>query len=173
MNHINLSGIATTVETLKSDPSKSKKTHQVKGEWNPKDTGPQFSATVSYEKGESTLVMDSPTGLGGTGNAPNPIQYCLYGMAACFTSTFVTIATQKNVSIDSLSVTAETTTDMTRVLGLTNNPLTEGIRLTLNVNSSASRETLSQIESEARNSCPAVYCVTNPIPLSISIVENK
>ena len=80
------------------------------------------------------------------------------------------VATQKGVAIDRLSVRVENPVDMTRPLGLSENPLTKGVRILLKVSGRAEEAVLREIEDASRKSCPAVYCLTQPIPLEIEAV---
>jgi uncharacterized OsmC-like protein len=173
MNHVNLDAIRKTVEVFTKEPEKAVKENVVNGEWVMEESGPQFKATLSYEKGSATLTMDNPTPMGGTGSAPNPLQFCLFGMASCFASTYVMVATQKGVVIDKLSIQVKNTVDMTRPLGISQNPLTDGVRISLTVKSKANESLLKEIEAHSREQCPAVYCLTNPIPLSIELITEK
>jgi uncharacterized OsmC-like protein len=172
MNHVNLNALEKTLAAFTADPSKAKRENVLTGEWNVSGSGPQFSARVSFEKGSAVLEMDNPEPMGGTGLAPGPLQYCLFGMASCFAGTFMMVATQEGVAVDHLSIRVENTVDMTRPLGLTKNPLTDGVRIALTVKSSASQEVLEAIERRSREQCPAVYCLTNPIPLAITLVRS-
>ena len=59
---------------------------------------------------------------------------------------------------------------MTRTLGLSSNPIVEGVEMTLTVASNVPREKLEQIEALARDRCPGVYCLINPIQLTTHLV---
>ncbi|MHB1605569.1 MAG: OsmC family protein [Leptospirales bacterium] len=171
MNHINLEALNRTIAAFKSDPSKARKENILTGEWNLGESGPQFQSHLSFEKGSATLAMDNPEAMGGTGLAPGPLQYCLFGMASCFSGTFMMVAAQEGVRIDRLTIKVENTVDMTRPLGITQNPLTDGVKITMTVKSSASKEVLDRLERSSSRQCPAVYCLTNPIPLNIELVR--
>jgi len=173
MNHVNLEAIKKTVELFSREPEKGIKENVLNGEWVMEESGPQFKASLSYEKGSAILTMDNPTPMGGTGSAPNPLQYCLFGMASCFASTYVMVATQKGVAIEKLSIQVNNTVDMTRPLGISKNALTDGVKITLKVKSQARGELLKEIENLSREQCPAVYCLTNPIPLSVELITEK
>lgn len=173
MNHVNLDAVKKTIEIFSREPEKALKENVLNGEWVTGASGPQFKADLTFEKGSAVLTMDNPTPMGGTGSAPNPLQYCLFGMASCFASTYVMVATQKGVEIEKLSIQVKNTVDMTRPLGISKNPLTEGIKITLTVKSKASGEVLKEIEDLSREQCPAVYCITNPIPLSVELIAER
>jgi hypothetical protein len=94
MNNINLEKLRETIEKLSKDPSLRRTKQTVSGEWNTSDpTKPQFKSIIKTEKGEYTLFADLPVPQGGSALAPAPIPYCLFGIASCFASTLVTVAT--------------------------------------------------------------------------------
>ncbi len=170
MNHVNGNALGKTVDLFSREPEKAVKDFAVEGEWVLEEGRPQFSSRVSFEGGAIDLEMDNATPMGGSGRAPNPIQYCLFGLASCFASTYMMVATRRGVTIDRLWVRVENRVDMTRPLGLSENPLTQGVRILLKVSGKAEEAVLREIEESSRNSCPAVYCLTQPIPLEIEAV---
>ena len=111
--------------------------------------------------------------MGGRGLAPDPIQYCLYGMAACYAGTFVSLATMEGIALRGLKISVENKVDLTRTLGLSSNPIVEGVEVTLTVASDVQRERLEQIEALARDRCPGVYCLINPIQLTTRLVTEE
>jgi uncharacterized OsmC-like protein len=108
--------------------------------------------------------------MGGGGRKPDPVQYCLYGLAACFAGTFATLAAMEGVALKKLVVAAENRVDLSRTLGLSWNPIVEGVEITVMVSADAPREKLEEIERLARERCPGVYCLTTPIPLTTHLV---
>jgi uncharacterized OsmC-like protein len=107
MNHVNEKALGKTIDMFSKEPEKAIKEFSVEGEWILEEGAPQFRARIPFENGEVTLAMDNPTPMGGSGSAPNPLQYCLFGLASCFASTYMMVATQKGVTIDRLSVRVE------------------------------------------------------------------
>jgi uncharacterized OsmC-like protein len=49
----------------------------------------------------------------------------------------------------------------------------EGVEVTLTVASDVPQEKLEQIEALARDRCPGVYCLINPIQLTTSLVTDE
>jgi uncharacterized OsmC-like protein len=90
-------------------------------------------------------------------------------MVSCFASTFASLAAAEGVKLKVLRVVAEAEMDFSQVFGLAERPITEGIKVTFQVDSEASQEKIQQLEALARQRCPAVYCLTNPIPLVTEI----
>ncbi len=169
MNHVNLEALNKTIALFRSEPAKARKENVLEGEWNTKGPGAQFRADLVFEGGKLALEMDNPKAMGGDGLAPGPLQYCLFGMASCFAGTFMMVAAQQDVEIRRLKIRVENTVDMTRPLGITRNPLTDGVRILLSVSSPSPEAVLRKIEEQSREQCPAVWCLTNPIPLSIAL----
>ncbi|MEW6366560.1 MAG: OsmC family protein [Acidobacteriota bacterium] len=168
-NNVNMTGMMAFVEQAKSDPAVLKKQKRVDGVWNLAEGQPQFAATLAYPAGERTLETDLPPFMGGAGLAPDPIQYCLFGLAACFAGTFVSLAAMDGVTLSSLRVIAENQLDLTRPMGLGDKPVVEKVTLRLLVESDADDARLQELERLARERCPGVYCLTQPIPLETRV----
>ena len=170
LNNINTDAAGKFMEEARNDPQAAKKKKQVEGEWVFEEGKPQFKATLAFKEGERIVDSDFAPFMGGKGLAPDPIQYCLYGMAACFAGTFVSIATTEGIALRGLKIAVENTVDLTRTLGLSSNPIVEAVEVTLTVASDAPREKLQQVEALARDRCPGVYCLINPIQLTTNLV---
>jgi uncharacterized OsmC-like protein len=170
MNHMNLEGMKIFIEEVKQDYSKAKKSKKVGCSWNFGEGKPQIESRIQHPKGETTLQSDFAPFMGGEGLAPDPIQYCLFGLAACFAGTFVSMATMMGIKIQDLRVSAENFTDLTKTLGLTNNPIVEKVKISATVKSDAKKEQLKELEKLTRERCPGVYCLVNPVPLESELV---
>jgi len=170
MNNMNLEGMKIFMEEVKQDLSKAKKSKKVECSWNFDEGKPQIEAKVLHPKGETILRSDFAPFMGGEGLAPDPIQYCLFGLAACFAGTFMSMATMMGIKINDLRVSAENFTDLSKTLGLTNNPIVEKVKIILTVKSDGKKEQLKELEKLACERCPGVYCLVNPIPLETELV---
>lgn len=170
MNHMNLEGLKIFVEEVKKDLSKAKKSKKVECSWNFDEGKPQIESKVQHPKGETILRSDFAPFMGGEGLAPDPIQYCLFGLVACFAGTFMSVATMMGVKIGDLRVSAENFTDLSKTLGLTDNPIVERVKIFTTVKSDANEEQLKELERLAHERCPGVYCLVNPIPFESELV---
>jgi len=173
INHMNLEGLKMFMEEVKQNLPKAKKSKKVECSWNFDEGKPQIEAKVQHPKGETILRSDFAPFMGGEGLAPDPIQYCLFGLAACFAGTFMSMATMMGIKIDGLRVSAENFTDLSKILGLTNNPIVEKVKIVANVKSDAKGEQLKEIEKLANERCPGVYCLVNPISLETELLSVK
>lgn len=170
-NNVNVAAVEKFVEEVKKDPAQAKKVKRVVGEWVFQEGEPQFKAEVEFPKGKEIVQADFAPFMGGGGQKPDPIQYCLYGFASCFAGTFAAVAAMEGVTLKKLTVAAENRMDLSRTFGLADNPLVEGVELTVTVSSDAPPEKLQEIERLARERCPGVYCITNPIPLKTTLLQ--
>lgn len=171
MNNMNLEGMKNFLEEAKQNLSKAKKSKKVECTWNFDEGKAQMESKVQYPKGETLLRSDFAPFMGGSGLAPDPIQYCLFGFAACFAGTLMSMATMMGIKIQSLKVSAENFMDLSKTLGVTGNPIVEKVKITTSVKSDAKEEQLKELERMARERCPGVYCLVNPIPLESELVH--
>ncbi|OIP87631.1 MAG: hypothetical protein AUK24_09155 [Syntrophaceae bacterium CG2_30_49_12] len=170
LNNINTDAAEKFMEEAKNDPQIAKKSKRVEGEWVFEEGEPQFKATLTFKEGEQVVKSDFAPFMGGRGLAPDPIQYCLYGLAACYAGTIASLATMEGIPLRGLKIAVENKVDLTRTLGLSSNPIVEGVEVTITLASDAPRERLEEIEALARDRCPGVYCLTNPIQLTTRLV---
>ena len=170
-NNVDLEALEKTLAEFQSDPAKMRRTNRVEGIWNVHEGEPQFVAEVGHDGRRTRLEADQPLFLGGSATRPGPIQYCLYGLASCYTATFATMAAMEGVELEEVRTAIEADMNFARVFGLSDEPITSEIRINLTVRSSAPQERLEQINRLAEQRCPAVYCLTNPIRLVPSVTK--
>jgi len=169
INNVNVQAVGAFVEQVKANPALARKQKKVEGEWGLVNGQPQFKAVLAYAKGERTVEADFAPFMGGEGLAPDPIQYCLYGLAACYAATFAGLAAAQGVELKRLKVVAENQVNLSRSLGLSDDPVVEKVKLTLQIESDAPPNVLEELETLAKSNCPGVYCLTNPIPLESTL----
>ncbi len=116
-----------------------------------------------------SVESDQAPFMGGEGRAPNPIRYCLFGMAACFTATFAAIAVEKGLEAESFVVTAENKANLKKAFGFSEDPIVEKVFLNIELKSDAAREKIEEVRKLALERCPGVYCLTRAIPLESKI----
>ena len=169
MNNVNLDQMQKFVEAVKKDPKQALKEKSVTGEWVFQEGQPQFVAELPYQKGKISLRCEMAPFAGGWGSSPDPLQYCLYGLAACFSTTFVATATSESVKLKSLRVTAENRVDLRKQLGLSKDPIIQKVGLKVQVDADVPRSTLERLVKLAEERCPGTECVTRSIPLSAEL----
>ncbi len=165
---VNLETVGAFVGEVQKDRSKAIKAKKVTGSWNLEQGKVQFSAVLEHAAGSTVVEADAPPFLGGAGQKPDPVQYCLYGLAACFAQTFASIAAEKGVRLTKLQVSVENKINLSAALGIGNEPPTEMIKITVNA-SATDNSKLAEIEELSRKRCPGVYCLTHPIRLETEL----
>jgi len=161
-----------TIEKARANPEEARKTVAIEGEWFPlTSTGPQFSAKMAVEKGEFTLSSDEPTFLGGGGSTMNPIQYCVYGACSCYSATFAKWAAFEGVVLRSFKIKATANLDLSRALGLSQNPVIKEMVFELFVETDADNEKLHKVEKIAYERCPAVYCLNSNVAVKTKVTK--
>lgn len=169
INNIDVNKANQFIEEVKQDLSLAKKSKKIVGRWNFEPGNPQFESKLEFSSGSEVVYSDQALFMGGNGIKPDPIQYCLFGLAACYAATFVSIATMEGADLKELKVAAENQVDLSKSLGLSENPIVEKVKLTIEVKSDTPEDKIKEIEVMAGDRCPGVFCLTNPVPLETEI----
>jgi uncharacterized OsmC-like protein len=169
-NNVNVEELRRFISQVKQDVGQAKKAKRVEGRWVTDKGKPQFVARIDYTKGHMSLECELPPILGGWGNRPDPVQYCLYGLASCYAATFATSAALEGVAFDELSVTAESSMNLNKQIGLSEDPIIEAVKFTVRVKGNATEEQLKKVKELADKRCPGVECLTRSIPLTIEML---
>jgi uncharacterized OsmC-like protein len=169
VNNVNMEQMQKFTETVKKDLKQALKEKSVTGEWVFQDGNPQFVADLPYQKGRISLGCEMPPFAGGWGSSPDPLQYCLYGLAACFATTLIATATNENIKLNSLRVTAENKVDLRKQLGLSKEPIIQKVGLKVHIDADVPRATLERLVKLTEERCPGTECVTRSIPLSAEL----
>ena len=164
MGNVNAKAAAEFVAAIKKDASAAKKHKAAEGAWNFTDGQPQFLSTLEFPKGKVDVTCELPAFGGGWGTSPDPIQYCLFGMAACYAVTFAGAAAQEGVGLTTLKVRAENDMDLRKQFGVGKDPLIPRVKFTVEA-AGAPRDVLERLKRLADERCPGVECVTRSIPL--------
>lgn len=169
VNNVDIEKVRSFETQLKEDPSKAKKTQVIEGEWILEEGPVQFRSTISFEGGQAVFETDSPSFMGGSGRLPGPMHYCFYGLASCYTATFVTMASMLGIEIKKLSTRVEADVNFSRVFGMNEDPVMEEVRVILKVVSDAPQDRIREAEELAIKRCPVVFTLKNIVKFSPAI----
>ena len=173
LNNVNVDVLQRVTREAETDRSKVKPTQKIEGDWLMEAGGPQFRAEVSFEGGKMVMESDQPTGMGGGGTRPGPMHYCFFGLISCYTATFAATASMMGIELKKLTARLEGDLDYSRVFGLSNEAVMKEIRIALHVESDAPQERLEEVKRLARERCPAVFAITEPVKLNTSLEVRK
>lgn len=165
MHNVNIEAVERAAGQAQDDPSSVRQPVDLSGEWQVAEGAAQFRAMIPYPDGEVELSCDFPPPLGGSGAAPTPLAYCLWGGIACYAMTYALEAARAGVELRALRGTITTEVDQSRALGVSERPPVEQITWELDVDADASAELLDELRSRADDRCPGAYCMRNEIPL--------
>ncbi len=168
MNNVNMPEIEKFVSTIEKDASQAKKSKRITGSWVFEEGKPQYVSTLEYPRGKVVLHTELPPFAGGWGTSPDPIQYCLHGLAACFVATFAAMAAGKGIELKRLEVTVENWMDLRKMMGLSGDDIIKKVKFTINAEG-ASRDQLEKVLALTQERCPGVECVTRSIPLEVAL----
>jgi uncharacterized OsmC-like protein len=168
LNNVDLERLQQTREHLQHDPSAVRRQQVLEGEWLLNTDTAQFRAFITYEGGQTHFEMQNPTFMGGSGTLPGPFHYCLSGLAACYASTFAIVAAEQGIPLQQLRIRVEAQLNFSRFFQLGDAPVMEEVHIRLQVSSPASDEELHALEDQARQRCPVVWILTNPVSLRTS-----
>lgn len=164
-NNINMGILGGAVERGLTDPGVFRMHKRIEGTWSFAEGSPAFTTTVTHGDRKTELAVDIAPGFGGWGLAPDPLQYMLSGLGACYAATVVTIAAMEGIELPELRVVAEQDVDVSRVYDMGDNPLMEQISVTVRVGGDVDDATLARWEQMAREKCPFAFTIINPVPL--------
>jgi len=169
INNIDVGRVQAFEAQIQNDPSLARRTQVIEGEWVLEEGTTQFKSVINFEGGQATFEVDNPTFMGGGGNLPGPMHYCFFGLASCYTGTFATMAAMLGVELKKLSTRVEADVNFSRVFGLSNDPVMEEVRVTLQVESDAPEEKILESEKLALERCPVVFTLRNPVKLTAKV----
>ena len=174
-NRINVDVFKETIENTKKNPSTSIKKLEIEGTWRlDEQTGPQFETKFKTEKAGDIIVQSDETIiLGGGGTAPNPVQYCIGGLLSCYSATFVKWATMEGIQLNSFKIRGAATIDISKALGLSDNPPINDLQMELFIESDAPMEKLLEINEITKKRSPGYYCISHGILPKIDIKKNR
>jgi uncharacterized OsmC-like protein len=168
VNRINLDRLKDTIQKIEEDPSKAKKITRIEGEWVLDNVDvPSFRAEIQ----KFTIEADQPIILGGGGTQPSPMHYCLYGIAVCVAATFATVAAMERIELKKMRVAVEDNINFPKVLGIADKPIIEEVKLKITVASDSGEEKIRQLMRMAEDRCPAVFCLTNPVKVTVEVAK--
>ena len=169
MHNVNVESLLQTVEQGTADPAALRQPVELSGEWQTRDGAPQFQGRIPYPGGETEFTCDFPPPLGGSGSAPNPLAYCLWGGLACYAMTFATEAAREGIELRALRGVITTEVDQSRALGVDDRPPVEHVDWHLEIEADAPVETIDALREQADARCAGVYCLRNPIELATTV----
>lgn len=170
INSIDMSDLQAVRDRGKDDLAELWTTKRVSGSWDLTGDRPMFQSTIPYGDDESTEVtMDVTPILGLPGRAPDPLEYFLAGLAACYSTSVLLTATLEGVEVSALSASAQLKLDTSQAFDLTDNQPIRGVAVDVRITADADAETLQRWHLLARSRCPYAFIISNELELATSL----
>ena len=118
-----------------------------------------------------TFVFDAdhPAVLVGKDHGPTPVEFLLYGLAACITAGIGNIASVRGVTLTRVESTVEGDIDLQGILGMSDEVRNgyQGIRLRVSIEGDAPREVLHEIVEQSRARSAVYDVLTRGVPVEV------
>lgn len=176
MNGVNVERLDQTIHAVQKDPGLAKSQFRAINRWV---SGGHNRSTIQgfYAAGQEdtsrtrpfVLDADEPPVLLGQDKGANPVEFVLHALAACVTTSLVYHAAARGIRLESVESQLEGDIDLQGFLGLSDQVRRgyKEIRVKFSVKSDASPEQLEELTKFS----PVYDIVSNPVPVSISIIS--
>lgn len=117
------------------------------------------------------LIVDEPEALGGTNQAPNPVEYVLAGYAGCLNVVAHLVAKELQLELPDLQINIEGELNPNRLLGKSFSERAgyRVIHVELKTSTPLDEQTRQQLIKEIENRCPVYDNLSNPTPIKFSL----
>lgn len=176
MNGVNVERLDQTIQAVQKDPGLAKSQFRAINRWV---SGGHNRSTIQgfYAAGQEdtsrtrpfVLDADEPPVLLGQDKGANPVEFVLHALAACVTTSLAYHAAARGIRLESVESQLEGDIDLQGFLGLSDQVRRgyKEIRVKFSVKSDASPEQLEELTKFS----PVYDIVSNPVPVSISIIS--
>lgn len=172
LNNIDIKQIKEYRDLIAIDPDEARFTAKIEGEWLFEEGGPQFRSTVKVRDGLYTMEASHPNFMK-PGVCPGPMAFGLFWFAACYTSTFVTEATNRNIRLTSVRTRVEADLDYTSQFDPGDTPLIHEYRVIMEVTGEADEHIFQDLKDYALEKCMGMFTIRNALPLNVELRISK
>lgn len=131
----------------------------------------ESAARTKIKTREFDLVVDEPKELGGTNQAPNPVEYILAGYAGCINVVAHIVAEELDIHLENFKVDIDGYLNPERLFGKSKSERAgyKNIDVRIATSTSIDPELKKKWLSEIDHRCPVNDNLTNSTPISFSI----
>lgn len=118
-----------------------------------------------------SFEIDEPEAHGGTGSAPNPVEYELGALTGCFNVVAHVVAGEMDIEIQELEITASGELNPAKFQGEETDERAgfQGITLEVEVESDASEQEEKELFEKVEERCPVRDNLSNETPVALEI----
>jgi uncharacterized OsmC-like protein len=179
LNGLDVKAAVDTIEAVKADPSLGRFQFRNRNRWvsggvNRSRIKDFYGAGREDDSRTETFEFTNgePPVLLGDNEGANPVEFLLHALAGCVTTTLITHATARGITIESLSTELEGDLDIRGMLGLDESVSAgyESIRIKMAVEADCSDEELADLMAFVRGHSPVCTTVCRPVPVVLERV---
>ncbi len=182
MNGLNVDQMTQTLDALRQDPTLAAFEFRATNRWI---NGGENRSTIQSFHGagqedtsrEEPFVFTNgePPVLLGNNEGANPVEFLLHALAGCVTTTTVTHATARGISIRSIATTLRGTIDLQGMLALDPDVQAgyQGITIDMEIDADCSDEEIEELLETARGHSPVCTTVCRPVPVTLNRVQRR
>ncbi len=164
LNNIDTNQVIDYKKEIQADPKEAKFTAKIEGDWLFEEGGPQFRSTVKVKDGTYTMEASHPN-FAGPACRPGPMAFGLFWFAACYSSTFVTEAAMRNLTVTAVKTRVEADLNYTAQFDFGNDPLISEYRVFMDVQGDATDAQVQDLKEYALKRCMGMFTIRNAIAL--------
>lgn len=126
---------------------------------------------VEVNARQHTFEIDEPVEHGGTGAAPNPVEYELGALTGCLNVVAHLVASEKDIEIESLKIDVSGELDPAKYQGEETEKRAgfKSIKIEAEIEGDAPKDRLREVMEEAEKRCPVRDNIGNETPLELSV----
>ena len=168
INNIDTAQVIQYKKEIQADPKEAKFTAKIEGDWLFDEDGPQFRSSVKVKDGTYTMEASHPN-FAGPACRPGPMAFGLFWFAACFTSTFVTEASLRNLTLTAVKTRVEADLDYTAQFDLGKTPLVNEFRVFMDVKGTITDKQVQDLKEYALGHCIGMFTIRHAIVLKAEV----
>lgn len=167
MDHAIKDAIKRTAETFRTEPPKAQVTFR-------SESALQEGFRSRARLRSHELIIDEPTGIGGTDQGPTPVELILAALGACQEITYRAFATALGIPLEGVSVTVEGDIDFRGFFAIDPNvrPGFQALRVDVRLDSAASQAEIDRLIEMVNSHCPVLDMLSKPVPASLATTVN-
>ena len=172
INNIDTAQVRQYKKEIKDNPAEANFTAKIEGDWLFEAGGPQFRSTVKVKNGTYTMEASHPN-FAGPACRPGPMAFGLFWFAACYSSTFVTEASMRNLKLTAVKTRVEADLDYTAQFDLGDKPLITGYRVFMDIKGDVTDAQVQDLKEYALKRCMGMYTIRHAIHLEADVRLQK
>jgi uncharacterized OsmC-like protein len=177
LNGVDTPTLFATIDAVRNQPELARFTWRASNRWIEGTHSRSQSETFSGAGGDHAHAAsfrfdgDHPAVLVGKDNGPTPVEFLLYGLAACLTAGIANIASARGVKLSAVESRIEGSMDLRGILGLSDEVRNgyEKIRVTFKLSGDAPPEKLRAIVEQSRSRSAVFDVLTQGTPIDIEV----